>query len=191
MKSNSKVLEDFKNKGLKQKLDFYSNKNDLKNTFDVNNFIINFFEFKEDYRHFRMNDTFESTFPLLSYDFKELEKRIEHLSKELCKYNEEIHSHLYNLIKEHGYNNHTIYGLGSGIALYINDDENAILETMHMGKIICISLKNSEINKAINNSKLMNINDEINNFKKYWTGFKFKTKDDIRDFIAKYYGDYH
>ncbi|WP_182477794.1 YrzE family protein [Mammaliicoccus sciuri] len=191
MKSNNKVLEDFKNKGLKQKLDFYSNKNDLKNTFDVNNFIINFFEFKEDYRHFRMNDTFESTFPLLSYDFKELEKRIEHLSKELCKYNEEIHSHLYNLIKEHGYNNHTIYGLGSGIALYINDDENAILETMHMGKIICISLKNSEINKAINNSKLMNINDEINNFKKYWTGFKFKTKDDIRDFIAKYYGDYH
>lgn len=191
IKSNNKVLEDFKNKGLKQKLDFYSNKNDLKNTFDVNNFIINFFEFKADYSHFRMNDTFESTFPLLSYDFKELVKRIEHLSKELWKYNEEIHSHLYNLIKEHGYNNHTIYGSSSGIALYINDDENAILETKHMGKIICKSLKKSEINKAINNSKLMNINDEINKFKKYWTGFKFKTKDDIRDFIAEYYGDYH
>ena len=190
MESNNKVLESFNTKGLKRNLDFYSNKNDLKNTFDVNNFIINFFDFKEMFRHFKMNNDFESTFPLLSYDFKELETRIDDLGKEFWKYNVGIDSYLNNLIKEYGYNNHNTLGRGSGLAFFKIDDENAILETENLGNQVDINLKNSEVNKAINNDELRNINKELENFKEYWSGFKFKTKDDIRDFIAEYYGDY-
>lgn len=190
MESNNKVLESFNTKGLKRNLDFYLNKDDLKNTFDVNNFIINFFDFKEMFRHFKMNNDFESTFPLLSYDFKELETRIDDLGKEFWKYNVGIDSYLNNLIKEYGYNNHNTLGRGSGLALFKIDDENAILETENLGNQVDINLKNSEVNKAINNDELRNINKELENFKEYWSGFKFKTKDDIRDFIAEYYGDY-
>lgn len=190
MESNNKVLESFNTKGLKRNLDFYLNKDDLKNTFDVNNFIINFFDFKEMFRHFKMNNDFESTFPLLSYDFKELETRIDDLGKEFWKYNVGIDSYLNNLIKEYGYNNHNTRGRGSGLALFKIDDENAILETENLGNQVDINLKNSEVNKAINNDELRNINKELENFKEYWSGFKFKTKDDIRDFIAEYYGDY-
>lgn len=190
MESNNKVLESFNTKGLKRNLDFYLNKNDLKNTFDVNNFIINFFDFKEMFRHFKMNNDFESTFPLLSYDFKELETRIDDLGKEFWKYNVGIDSYLNNLIKEYGYNNHNTLGRGSGLAFFKIDDENAILETENLGNQVDINLKNSEVNKAINNDELRNINKELENFKEYWSGFKFKTKDDIRDFIAEYYGDY-
>lgn len=190
MESNNKVLGSFNTIGLKRNLDFYLNKNDLKNTFDVNNFIINFFDFKEMFRHFKMNNDFESTFPLLSYDFKELETRIDDLGKEFWKYNDGIDSYLNNLIKEYGYNNHNTRGRGSGLALFKIDDENAILETENLGNQVDINLKNSEVNKAINNDELRNINKELENFKEYWSGFKFKTKDDIRDFIAEYYGDY-
>lgn len=190
MESNNKVLESFNTKGLKRNLDFYLNKNDLKNTFDVNNFIINFFDFKEMFRHFKINNDFESTFPLLSYDFKELETRIDDLGKEFWKYNVGIDSYLNNLIKEYGYNNHNTRGRGSGLALFKIDDENAILGTENLGNQVDINLKNSEVNKAINNDELRNINKELENFKEYWSGFKFKTKDDIRDFIAEYYGDY-
>lgn len=190
MESNNKVLGSFNTIGLKRNLDFYLNKNDLKNTFDVNNFIINFFDFKEMFRHFKMNNDFESTFPLLSYDFKELETRIDDLGKEFWKYNVGIDSYLNNLIKEYGYNNHNTRGRGSGLALFKIDDENAILETENLGNQVDINLKNSEVNKAINNDELRNINKELENFKEYWSGFKFKTKDDIRDFIAEYYGDY-
>ncbi len=190
MESNNKVLGSFNTIGLKRNLDFYLNKNDLKNTFDVNNFIINFFDFKEMFRHFKINNDFESTFPLLSYDFKELETRIDDLGKEFWKYNVGIDSYLNNLIKEYGYNNHNTRGRGSGLALFKIDDENAILETENLGNQVDINLKNSEVNKAINNDELRNINKELENFKEYWSGFKFKTKDDIRDFIAEYYGDY-
>lgn len=190
MESNNKVLENFKIKGLKRALDMYTNKSDLENTFDVNNFIINYFVFKEMFRHFKMNNDFESTFPLLSYDFKELETRIDDLGKELWKYNNQINRFLNNLIKEYGYSNHTIYGHGSGTMLYKNNDENAILETVHLGNQVDINLKNSEVNKAINNHDLKDINVKIDDFKNYWASFKFKTKDDIRDFIAEYYGDY-
>lgn len=190
MESNNKVLGSFNTIGLKRNLDFYLNKNDLKNTFDVNNFIINFFDFKEMFRHFKINNDFESTFPLLSYDFKELETRIDDLGKEFWKYNVGINSYLNNLIKEYGYNNHNTRGRGSGLALFKIDDENAILETENLGNQVDINLKNSEVNKAINNDELRNINKELENFKEYWSGFKFKTKDDIRDFIAEYYGDY-
>lgn len=190
MESNNKVLESFNTKGLKRNLDFYSNKNDLKNTFDVNNFMINFFDFKEMFRHFKMNNDFESTFPLLSYDFKELETKIEYLGDELWKCISEINSYLNILIKEYEYNNHTIYGYSSGIAIYIIGDGNAIIETVHEGKQVDIILKVSEVNKAINNHDLRDINVIIDNFKNYWASFKFKTKDDIRDFIAEYYGDY-
>lgn len=190
MESNNKVLRSFNTIGLKRNLDFYLNKNDLKNTFDVNNFIINFFDFKEMFRHFKINNDFESTFPLLSYDFKELETRIDDLGKEFWKYNVGIDSYLNNLIKEYGYNNHNTRGRGSGLALFKIDDENAILETENLGNQVDINLKNSEVNKAINNDELRNINKELENFKEYWSGFKFKTKDDIRDFIAEYYGDY-
>lgn len=190
MESNNKVLGSFNTIGLKRNLDFYLNKNDLKNTFDVNNFIINFFDFKEMFRHFKINNDFESTFPLLSYDFKELETRIDDLGKEFWKYNVGIDSYLNNLIKEYGYNNHNTRGRGSGLALFKIDDENAILETENLGNQVDINLKNSEVNKVINNDELRNINKELENFKEYWSGFKFKTKDDIRDFIAEYYGDY-
>lgn len=190
MESNNKVLGSFNTIGLKRNLDFYLNKNDLKNTFDVNNFIINFFDFKEMFRHFKINNDFESTFPLLSYDFKELETRIDDLGKEFWTYNVGIDSYLNNLIKEYGYNNHNTRGRGSGLALFKIDDENAILETENLGNQVDINLKNSEVNKAINNDELRNINKELENFKEYWSGFKFKTKDDIRDFIAEYYGDY-
>ena len=120
MESNNKVLGSFNTIGLKRNLDFYLNKNDLKNTFDVNNFIINFFDFKEMFRHFKINNDFESTFPLLSYDFKELETRIDDLGKEFWKYNVGIDSYLNNLIKEYGYNNHNTRGRGSGLALFEN-----------------------------------------------------------------------
>lgn len=190
MESNKKVLESFNNKGLKRNLDFYLNKNDLKNTFDVNDFMIKFFDFKKMFRHFKMNNDFESTFPLLSYDFKELETRIEYLGDELWKCNDAIGIYLSNLIKEYGYNNHTIYVYSSGMAIYKIDDGSAIIETEHEGKKVDINLKISEVNKAINYDELRNINKELENFKEYWSGFKFKTKDDIRDFIAEYYGNY-
>lgn len=190
MESNNKVLESFNTKGLKRNLDFYSNKNDLKNTFDVNNFMINFFDFKEMFRQFKMNNDFESTFPLLSYDFKELETRIEYLGNELWKCISEINSYLNILIKEYEYNDHTIYDYSSGIAIYKIGDGNAIIETVHEGKQVDIILKVSEVNKAINNHDLRDINVKVDNFKNYWASFKFKTKDDIRDFIAEYYGDY-
>lgn len=188
--SNNEVLENFNIKGLKRKLDFYLNKNDLENTFDVNNFIIDLFKFKEEFRHFKMNNDFESTFPLISYDFKELETRIENLGKEFWKYNDKIDSYLNNLIKEYGYNNHTTRGRGSGLAFFKIDDENAILETEHLGNQVNVYLKNSEVNKAINSHELKNLNEKLDDFKKFWSDFKFKTKDDIRDFIAEYYGSY-
>ncbi|MDW8799351.1 hypothetical protein [Staphylococcus pseudoxylosus] len=190
MQSNNKVLESFNTKGLKRNLDFYSRKNDLENTFDVNNFMIQFLMFQEDYRHFRRDNTFESTFPLISYDFKELEIRIEALTKEFWKSNDKIDSYLNNLIKEYGYNNHTTRGRGSGLALFKIDDENAIIETDHLGNQVDVSLKNSEVNKAINTHDLANINEKIDDFNEFWASFKFKTKDDIRDFIAEYYGGY-
>lgn len=188
--SNNVVLEDFENRGIKRALDMYSNRNDLENTFDVNNFVINYFEFKEMFRHFKMNNDYESTFPLLSYDFEELEARIDDLGKELWKYNDQINSFLNNLIKEYGYINHTLYGHGTGIMLYKNSDEYAILETVHLGSQIDINLKNSEVNKAISTHDIGNINDKLDGFKEFWAGFKFKTKDDIRDFVAEYYGGY-
>lgn len=190
MESNNKVLENFNNKNLKRTLDFYSNKNDLKNTFEVNNFIVNFFEFKEKFRHFKLNNNFESTFPLISYDFKELETRIKYLGDELWKYNDEINNYLEELIKKYGLDNHTILGKGSGLALYKRDDDYMFLETKYMEQKVNIDLEISEVNKAINSNGLRNINDAIDDFKEYWAGFKFKTKDDIRDFIAEYYGGY-
>lgn len=137
-----------------------------------------------------MNNDFESTFPLLSYDFKELETRIEYLGDKLWNCNDAISVYLSNLIKEYGYNNHTIYGYSSGMAIYKIDDGSAIIETVNEGKQVDINLKISEVNKAINNDELRNINKELENFKEYWSGFKFKTKDNIRDFIAEYYGNY-
>lgn len=155
----------------------------------MNNFVFNFFGLKSEYEYFMKNNDFDNAFPLISYDFNDLEKNISVLAEELWKYNEKSNEYLRRLINEYGYKDYVIQGYGSALLFYKHND-NACVVVKKDNEEIKIQLEIKEMQNIFTNKEIEELNIYINDFKKYWLGFKFKTKDDIRDFIAKYYGNY-
>ncbi|WP_239762229.1 hypothetical protein [Mammaliicoccus sp. I-M35] len=188
---NNKILDEFNREGLSFELEIYLSDRNFNNVLEFNSYHIKFMELKSNYDFFVKKNNFENLFPLLSYEFSELKEMLNVLEDNLFKCISNINIKVQELVDQQGYNNFSIYGYGSGLSMYRDEKEGiVIVEISHNNEIEKVKIDLIEIDKAINNTDIENVYLALKNARVYWDNFKFKSKTDIRNFIAEYYGDY-
>ncbi|WP_217983379.1 hypothetical protein [Staphylococcus nepalensis] len=188
---NNKILDKFNREGLSFELEIYLSDRNFNNVLDLNGYHIKFMQLKSNYDYFVKTNNFENIFPLLSYEFNELKEKLNVLGDNLFKCIHKIDIKVQKLVNQQGYDNFNIYGYGSGLNIYHDEKENiAIVEISYNNEIEKVKIDLIELNKAINYTDIENVNLALKNARVYWHKFKFKSKEDIRNFIAEYYGDY-
>lgn len=188
---NNKILDKFNREGLSFELEIYLSDRNFNNVLDLNGYHIKFMELKSNYDYFVKTNNFENIFPLLSYEFNELKEMLNVVEDNLFKSIHNINIKAQTLINQQGYDNFSIYGYGSGLSMYRDEKEGiVIVEISHNNENEKVQIDLIEINKAINYTDIENVNLALKNARVYWDKFKFKSRADIRDFIAEYYGNY-
>ncbi|WP_182579992.1 hypothetical protein [Staphylococcus gallinarum] len=188
---NNKILDEFNREGLSFELEIYLSDRDFNNVLELNRYHIKFMELKSNYDFFVKTNNFDNLFPLLSYEFTELKEMLNVLGDNLFKCIHNINIKAQTLVNQQGYDNFNIYGYGSGLSMFRDEKEGVVIvEISYNNEVEKVKIDLMELNKAINYTDIENINLALKNARVYWDKFKFKSKTDIRDFIAEYYGGY-
>ncbi|MHD0398306.1 hypothetical protein ACY2DA_10720 [Staphylococcus simulans] len=189
---NNKVLDEF-NKGsmsIRNRFDYYLSDISINNILEFNNYYIKFMEAKSDFDYFLNNNDLESVFPLLHYEFDELEIYLGEQEKMLGRKISKIGERLTCLIEQQNNEEFTLYGYKSGISICQKNRNVASVEIQVKNEIKKVEVDLIKVNNILDKEEINSINSKIQETSGCWKKFQFKSKKDIRDFIAKYYGEY-
>lgn len=193
LQHNNRILDEFNNHWLNFELETRLSERNFNNALDIKAYYTSFFKLESKYDNFLKRNDFGNIFPLLSYEFDELKEMLDILGNNLRKCIKNTDVKLEELVREQGYYNFTICEgyEGSGLKMYQGEKEGTVIvEIKYNNEIEKVKIDLIEVNKAINYTDMENVNLALKNAMVYWDEFKFKSKKDIRDFIAEYYGDY-
>lgn len=189
--NNNRILDEFNYKELPINLDLLLNTRSFNNVLDVNNCHIKIMELKSEYDYFVKTNNFENVFPLISYQFDILTNKLDDFKRYSFDSIEKINKQLHKILVQRGYKSFTIYGYGSGLSIYKDEGTNDIIvEIKYKNNLEKVKVDIIEVNKAYNNKDIENINHSLKKARECWNNFQFKTKKDIRNYIAEYYGEY-
>ncbi|MBT2814939.1 hypothetical protein HIR57_09230 [Staphylococcus coagulans] len=124
---------------------------------------------------------------MLSYNFKELKNELIKIEKILLNNNKRVKGLINEILKQREFENFEIIT----IEMYRKNDSDRIIVNIKIdNQYEEVELEYEKINSCLDLVDLDNLKAAIRNANEIWNSFRFKTKEDIRDFIAEYYGGY-
>ncbi|HDP6050689.1 hypothetical protein [Staphylococcus aureus] len=184
---NYVVLEKFNNSLLRSKIDYLKEMDRINDYLDVNNLYEKIIGINQGIDGILKNNEFNYVFPLISLNFNELKHEMIKLESSLSKSMEYCHKELDKIIKSYGYNEFEIIEYESR---FLTLDENRNLKVnFNTNSEEDIFLKVNEV-KDLQVPNINEINETIYEIIIFWENFKFKSNEDIREYIANYYRDF-
>ncbi|KAB2285225.1 MULTISPECIES: hypothetical protein [Staphylococcus] len=189
--NNNRILDEFNYKGLPIDLELLLNTRSFSNVLDINNCHIKIMKLKSEYDYFVKTNNFENVFPLISYQFDILTHKLDDFQRYSFNIIDKINKQLHKILVQRGYKSFAVYGYDSGLSIYKDEGTNDIIvEIKYKNNLEKVKVDIREVNKAYNNKDIENINHSLIKARECWNNFQFKTKKDIRNYIAEYYGEY-
>lgn len=181
------VLEEFNNSLLRKEIDYLKEMGCINDYLDVDNLCKKIIGINQGIDRILKNNKFNYVFPLISFDFNELKCEMKKLESCLFESKKHLHKELDKIIKSYGYNEFEIIEYESR---FLTLDENRNLKVNFNTKSEeDIFLKVNEV-KDLLVPNINVINETIYKIIIFWENFKFKSNEDIREYIANYYRDF-
>lgn len=184
---NYVVLEKFNNSKLRNDIDFLKHMKHINGYLDVNNLYSKVIYMNQEIDEILKNDKMNYVFPLINLNFNELKCELRKLQSCLLESIECCIKELDKIIKSYGYNDFEI--IENECKCLILDDSGDLKVNINTKSEKNIFLKVNEVRELkVHNVK--EINEMIYEIIIFWEGFKFKSNEDIREYIANYYREF-
>ncbi|CDR26401.1 hypothetical protein [Staphylococcus schweitzeri] len=181
------VLEEFNNSLLRREIDYLKKMGCINDYLDVDNLCKKIIGINQGIDGILKNNKFNYVFPLIALDFNELKCEMKKLESCLFESKKHLYKELYKIIKSYGYNEFEIIEYESR---FLTLDENRNVKVnFNTNSEEDIFLKVNEV-KDLQVPNINEINETIYEIIIFWENFKFKSNEDIREYIANYYRDF-